>query len=87
MTCDQDQLPRIVSPATTAITIALTIDRGKFIQYLMDEHGWPHDRAAEHFIYATDALRTNEHILESLLTDHPALFPEEALAHLWFAGL
>jgi hypothetical protein len=74
---------------TTAIVIAGTVilSRTRFIEYLMDEHGWPRDRAAEHFIYATDALRTKEYILESLLEDYPTLSPEETLVHLWFAGL
>jgi hypothetical protein len=87
MTRDEQRLPRVASPATTPVTVALAIDRGKFIQYLIDEHGWPRDNAEMHFVYATDALRTNEEILESVLVAHPALSPEEALAHLWFAGL
>jgi hypothetical protein len=80
-------MPQIDAPATTPITVAMAIDRAKFVEYLMNEHGWPRERAEEHFGYATDALRSNEDILESLLTDYPALSPEEALVHLWFAGL
>jgi hypothetical protein len=84
---DQQQLPQVASPATTPITVALAINRAKFIEYLMTECSWPRDKAEMHFVYATDALRTNEEILESVLVAHPALSPEEALVHLWFAGL
>jgi len=61
--------------------------RSRFIEYLVTEIGWPRERAEEHFIYATNALRSSEDILERVLAQHPALTPEEALAHLWFAGL
>jgi hypothetical protein len=86
---EKSAMTRDQNRTTTAIVIAGTVilSRTRFVEYLMDEHGWPHDKAAEHFEYATDALRSNEDILESLLADYPRLLPEEALAMLWFSGL